>query len=206
MSRAGRWYARFAIATAALGLLAASLYTVTELRTGTLVDVIRIVGGFLVVDFIVRFVLVPYETPEELHALRRRLSYVMTGGGIVDLAAAFVGGLVLVNGAADDAIILFSVLFAAPKLARYSAVPGLLCAAFHRERRRLRSIAAQALVFVIIATTLSYFAERSTQPNVFGSIPAALWCVMGTVTFVGYGDVVPQTVSGRAAFGRGVAP
>lgn len=199
-SRAGRWYARFAIAMVALGLLSASLYTVIELQLrGALAEVIRVVGGFLVVEFIVRFVLVPYGAAEELNLLRRRLSYLMTGGGIVDLAAALIGGLALVNGAAAGGIIIiYFIPFAAPKLARYSAVPGLVCAAFHRERRRLRSIAAQALVFAMIATTLVYLAERAAQPAAFSSIPAAFWYLMGTMTFVGYGDVIPVTVLGRA--------
>jgi len=47
-----------------------------------------------------------------------------------------------------------------------------------------------------------YFLERDAQPVAFGSVPAALWWAVATLTTVGYGDVVPITPLGRlvAAF------
>ena len=43
--------------------------------------------------------------------------------------------------------------------------------------------------------------ERRRQPEVFASIPAALWWAIVTMTTTGYGDVVPQTVLGRVLAG-----
>jgi voltage-gated potassium channel len=43
--------------------------------------------------------------------------------------------------------------------------------------------------------------ERHVQPEVFHSIPAAMWWAIVTLTTTGYGDVTPQTVGGRMVAG-----
>ncbi len=42
-----------------------------------------------------------------------------------------------------------------------------------------------------------YVAEGSVQPDHMGSIPAAMWWAIATITTVGYGDVYPLTVPGK---------
>jgi voltage-gated potassium channel len=42
-----------------------------------------------------------------------------------------------------------------------------------------------------------YFLERGAQPDKFGSVPAAAWWALTTLTTVGYGDVVPITPFGK---------
>ncbi|MEJ0098196.1 MAG: ion channel [Bauldia sp.] len=54
---------------------------------------------------------------------------------------------------------------------------------------------------VLVSASFAYMAERTTQPDKFGSIPDAIWWAMATVTTVGYGDVVPRTVLGRIVGG-----
>ena len=50
---------------------------------------------------------------------------------------------------------------------------------------------------LLLSSTLLYFIEREAQPEAFGSVPAAMWWSMATLTTVGYGDVVPITAAGR---------
>ncbi|MDP2497766.1 MAG: potassium channel family protein [Candidatus Palauibacterales bacterium] len=52
-----------------------------------------------------------------------------------------------------------------------------------------------------VASTVMYYAEHGAQPDVFASIPHAMWWGIVTLTTVGYGDVVPVTVLGRMMAG-----
>jgi voltage-gated potassium channel len=49
-----------------------------------------------------------------------------------------------------------------------------------------------------------FFAEREAQPEVFPSIPVAMWWGVVTLTTVGYGDVYPVTAIGKL-FGAALA-
>jgi voltage-gated potassium channel len=59
--------------------------------------------------------------------------------------------------------------------------------------RAVRTIVAVALALVAVAGLL----ERLVEPETFTSIGLAYWWAAMTVTTVGYGDIVPHTVSGR---------
>src|ERR1043165_2108770 len=52
-------------------------------------------------------------------------------------------------------------------------------------------------IVLLTAASIAYLLEREANPAVFGSIPAALWWAIVTLTTTGYGDVVPSTVAGR---------
>lgn len=59
-------------------------------------------------------------------------------------------------------------------------------------------------IVLVLASSMMYYAERDEQPEVFSSIPAAMWWGVVTLTTIGYGDTVPITPLGRA-IGAGVA-
>ncbi len=83
------------------------------------------------------------------------------------------------------------------KLARYSPGMRSLAAVLEAERKALLASAIILLGFVILAAAAMYGAERQAQPDKFGSIPAAMWWAIVTLTTVGYGDVYPVTLVGR---------
>jgi len=74
------------------------------------------------------------------------------------------------------------------KLLRFTDAHDVLGEVLYSERRALMS-------------SLLYLLEQGTQPQAFGSIPAAMWWGIVTITTVGYGDVTPQTLAGRLVAG-----
>lgn len=57
------------------------------------------------------------------------------------------------------------------------------------------------LILILISSTSLYLIERNIQPEVFGSIPRAVWWSVVTFTTVGYGDAIPVTTLGRVFAG-----
>jgi voltage-gated potassium channel len=53
------------------------------------------------------------------------------------------------------------------------------------------------LFLAVLYSIALYFAEGEVQPEQFGSIPRASWCVIMSFSTIGFGDVFPKTVAGR---------
>jgi voltage-gated potassium channel len=65
------------------------------------------------------------------------------------------------------------------------------------ESGPLFSVLVIFLMVVFLSSVAEYYLEREAQPTTFGSVPAALWWAVVTMTTTGYGDVVPVTPLGR---------
>lgn len=83
------------------------------------------------------------------------------------------------------------------KLARYSPALQSLGRVLSNERRALIGALLVMIALLLFAATGIYYLERHAQPDIFGSIPAAAWWALATLTTVGYGDVVPVTTVGK---------
>lgn len=83
------------------------------------------------------------------------------------------------------------------KLTRYSSSLSTLVQVLKNEMPSIVSALSIMLVLIIFASAGIYLVEREAQPEAFGSIPQAMWWATITLTTVGYGDVVPITVTGR---------
>jgi len=74
------------------------------------------------------------------------------------------------------------------------------------ERRVQRIVNARSATIGLAATFVAFavagaIVMRFADPHNFPSIGLAIWWALQTVTTVGYGDVVPTTVSGRVVGG-----
>lgn len=92
-------------------------------------------------------------------------------------------------------------LFRLLKLVRYSPALQTLGRVLADEYRALLGALLVMLVLLLFASTAMYFLEREAQSDKFGSVPAAAWWALSTLTTVGYGDVVPVTAWGKVAGG-----
>jgi voltage-gated potassium channel len=83
------------------------------------------------------------------------------------------------------------------KLTRYFPTLQVLLSVLYKESLTLGAAFFVLIILLIITSSGIYFIEQDVQPEVFGSIPAAMWWSMATLTTVGYGDVVPVTTAGK---------
>lgn len=135
-------------------------------------------------------------------AVTGRLRYMLTPAALIDLVAIlpFYLGIFL---NLDLRFLRVVRLFRIFKLTRYSTTMKLIFNVFRDEASAF--MGAFFLLFVVLILTASgiYLLEHDVQPDHFGSIPAAMWWAMATLTTVGYGDVVPLTPLGKF-FGGGI--
>jgi voltage-gated potassium channel len=127
---------------------------------------------------------------------QRGWAYAFSGRGLVDAVGALAVPLALVLGANPKTAWLLGIFW------MFKAVPGIpglrqLRRVLVQESGPLLSVLVIFLMVLFLASVTVYFLERDAQPASFGSVPAALWWAIATLTTVGYGDVVPITPLGR---------
>jgi voltage-gated potassium channel len=164
---------------------------------GDLLDLILLLTsvGFAA-EYLVRIWIAP-DNPGAAGAGRERMRYVFSLPGLVDLVAAIPFALAPHLGLNLDWLDIVPIF----KLLRHTAAFQFMVEAMYSERRVLWSAAVLMLALLVFQSSLVYYFERDAQPEKFGSIPAAMWWGIVTLTTVGYGDVVPITLWGRMAGG-----
>jgi len=88
-------------------------------------------------------------------------------------------------------------LFRLFKLGRYSVAIKLFGRVLKGKREELFITAFAIFILLTISSSLLYYVEHKAQPEVFSSIPAAMWWGVATLTTVGYGDIYPITSLGK---------
>ncbi len=131
-----------------------------------------------------------------------RIKWATSPLGVVDLAAFLPWYVFLFfPGSGVAQLALLFRLLRLFKLFRYSEALQTLAMVVRRKREELAVVLAAVLVLLVIVSSVMYLVERDAQPDVFSSVPAALWWGVVTLTTVGYGDIYPVTVAGRVLAG-----
>ena len=137
------------------------------------------------------------EHPNYRHPISGRVRYASSPYMMVDLLAIlpfYLGVFVDLRFLRGLRLIRFMRVL---KLSRYSRALQLFARVVRMKREELVITSAVGTILLLVASSAMYYAEQAAQPDVFSSIPAALWWGVITLTTVGYGDVHPVTPLGQ---------
>ncbi len=140
------------------------------------------------------------DDPRFKHPLWGRLRYALTPAALIDLIAIapfYLSYFVTMDLRFLRAVRLVRIF----KLTRYSAAMSMILQVLREESSAFVGSFFILLVLLILASSGIYLIEHTHQPEAFGSIPAAMWWALVTLTTVGYGDVTPQTGWGQLVGG-----
>ena len=164
-------------------------------------DVFWAIEQFATAVFVVEYLLRAWTAVDRTsgafrHPLWGRIRYLRGFFALIDLVAilpALLGFL----GATDLRVLRLLRLLRMLKLTRHSTIFSLIWAVFREEAQAIGAVVVVLCLILTLSGSLMYMVEGEAQPEVFDSIPAAMWWAVETVTTVGYGDMVPVTVFGR---------
>jgi len=83
------------------------------------------------------------------------------------------------------------------KVGRYTRSAQTLMHVMTAKKEELYTAIFAQLVLISVASSLMYYVEYQAQPDVFASVPHAMWWGVSTLTRVGYGDIYPITPLGK---------
>ncbi|MGB2285159.1 MAG: ion transporter, partial [Candidatus Puniceispirillaceae bacterium] len=131
---------------------------------------------------------------------RRRLSYMLSPSGMIDLLAILPAFLPFFT-SVDLRWLRILRLLRMFKISHYSSALEDFFSAIYHERTAFAGALYLFCLTLFLSSALMYLVEHSAQPEVFSSIPETLWWSLITLTTVGYGDVAPITAIGKVIGG-----
>ena len=127
----------------------------------------------------------------------KRIEYILSFNGLVDLAALLPSLISMFVGSADLRWIRVVRILRLLKMSNYSTALEDLGSAIYEERQSFLAALYLFTLALFIASALMYVLEHQAQPEAFASIPESMWWALITLTTVGYGDVSPITTLGK---------
>jgi voltage-gated potassium channel len=131
--------------------------------------------------------------------IKGRIKYIFTPMALIDLLAILPFYLPMIIPIDLRFIRIFRLLrmFRALKFGRYSQALSTLGSVFKTKKAELGITVFIVIILLIFTSSLMYLVEYRVQPEIFSSIPNAMWWSVVTLTTVGYGDVYPITPLGK---------
>jgi voltage-gated potassium channel len=134
-----------------------------------------------------------------LIAVHRPLRYARSFYGVVDLLAVLPTYLSLIVAGSQSLIIIRALrllrVFRVLKLAKFVGEASVLATALKASSRKIIVFLLAVLTIVMIVGSVMYLVEG--EDSGFTSIPQSVYWAIVTMTTVGYGDILPQTILGK---------
>jgi voltage-gated potassium channel len=187
----GKWFDVLLLIVIGLSVLAVCLESVHDLRSRYGFE-LRIAEWVFTISFTVEYI-------ARLIAVRRPARYAVSFYGLVDLLAILPTYLSVLIPGAQSLLVIRALrllrVFRILKLTHFLGEARLLGAAIRGSLRKITVFLGAVLTVVLIAGALMYVIEGESHG--FTSIPVSVYWAVVTMTTVGFGDIVPQTVLGR---------
>jgi voltage-gated potassium channel len=147
-----------------------------------------LITGLFTIEYIARLLVV-----------RRPLRYMVSFYGLVDLCAILPTYLSILLPGSQSLLVIRALrllrVFRILKLTHFVGEARLLGAAMRASARKIVVFLAVVGTTVLVAGASMYLIEGEERG--FTSIPVSVYWAVVTMSTVGYGDIVPQTVLGR---------
>ena len=147
------------------------------------------------IEYLLRLWSVAEAKPDDT-TWRQRWDWLKSPSALIDLVAiapAFLNFFVSIDLRFLRILRLFRIL----KLTRYFASMRILLVVISKEKGSFQAVIFILIIMIVTASSGIYLVENHAQPDVFESIPKAMWWAVVTLTTVGYGDVIPITTAGK---------
>ncbi len=135
-----------------------------------------------------------------LLSVRRPARYARSFFGIIDVLAILPTYLSVLVPGAESMLVIRGLrllrVFRVFKLARFLGEASLLGRALLNSRHKVIVFLGTVLILVTILGAAMYLIEG--EENGFTSVPTSVYWAIVTMTTVGYGDITPHTVAGKA--------
>ena len=139
------------------------------------------------------------EYAARLYCARRRLRYVFSFFGIVDLLSLLPTFLSLVFTGAQSLLVIRALrllrMFRVLKIMRHLGEAHSLMMAIRSSLPKISVFLGAVLIIAVIVGALMYVIEDPSSG--FTSVPRSMYWAIVTMTTVGYGDIAPKTVLGQ---------
>jgi len=150
------------------------------------------------IEYILRLWTCTFE-PKYRWSIRGRIRYIFTPMMLLDLIVIlpfYIPMIISLDLRFLRALRLIRV-FRIFKMARYFEALQILGDVIKSKKEELIITIFMIFVLLILASSFMFFIENRGQPEVFSSIPQAMWWGTVTLTTVGYGDIYPKTPLGK---------